>query len=104
MDDDPVGEGLIVGLDVKRPLFPVQGVFLDEVHVVYPCDLQSQHTRGSHTGTEEGKAATARRPLTRFSRRGASTSRAQRRSTLWEAPSSLLSSLITSLATNMGMR
>lgn len=49
MDDDPVGEGLIMGLDVKRPLFPVQGVFLDEVHVVYPCDLKTQHTHGSQT-------------------------------------------------------
>lgn len=43
MDDDPVGEGLIMGLDVKCPLFSVQGVFLDEVHIVDPCNLQIQH-------------------------------------------------------------
>lgn len=47
MDDDPVGEGLVVRLDVQRPLFPVQAVFLDEVHVVHPRNLQIQRTPGS---------------------------------------------------------
>lgn len=104
MDDDPVGEGLIMGLDVKRPLFSVQGVFLDEVHIVDPCNLQSQHAHDSFCCTEQIKAENSQIKHTRFSSRGASTSRAQRRSTLWEDPSSLVSSLITSLATNMGMR
>lgn len=39
MDDDPVGEGLIVGLDVQGPLLSVQCVLLDEVDVIDTCDL-----------------------------------------------------------------
>lgn len=39
MDDDPVGEGLIVGLDVQSPLLSVQRVPLDEVDVVDTCNL-----------------------------------------------------------------
>lgn len=39
MDDDPVGEGLIVGLDVQSPLLSVQSVFLGEVNVVDASDL-----------------------------------------------------------------
>lgn len=104
VDDDPVGEGLIMGLDVERPLLSVQGVFLDEVHIVHPCDLQMQHTHGSGCCSGGAEAGSSRIKRTRFSRRGASTSRAQRRSILWEDPSSLVSSLVTSLATNMGMR
>ena len=45
MDDDPVGEGLIMGLDVKGPLLPVQRVFLDEVDIVHTCNLQINHTQ-----------------------------------------------------------
>lgn len=44
MDDDPVGEGLIMGLDVQCPLLSIQCVFLDEVHVVHTGDLPSTHT------------------------------------------------------------
>lgn len=43
MDDDPVGEGLIMGFDVKCPLLSVQGVFLGEVDVVHACNL-TNHT------------------------------------------------------------
>lgn len=43
-DDDPVGEGLVVGLDVKCPLLSVQGVFLDEVDIVHTCNLQTTNT------------------------------------------------------------
>lgn len=68
MDDDPVGEGLIMGLDVKRPLFSVQGVFLDEVHVVYPCNLQIQHTHGSQTDhTRVQKKAKLQQPKAAYS-------------------------------------
>lgn len=93
-----------MGLDVERPLFPVQAVFLDEVDIVHPCNLQMQRTHGSLCRAQQRTAETSQRQRTRFSRRGASTSRVQRRSILWEEPSSLVSSLITSLATNMGMR
>lgn len=44
MDDDPVGEGLIVGLDVKCPLLSVQRVFLDEVDIVHTRNLQTTTT------------------------------------------------------------
>lgn len=44
MDDDSVGEGLIVGLDVKSPLLLVQCVLLDEVDVVHACNLHT-HTK-----------------------------------------------------------
>lgn len=43
MDDDPVGEGLVVGLDVQRPLLSVQGVLLDEVDVVHTSNLQNKY-------------------------------------------------------------
>lgn len=39
MDDNPVGEGLIMGLNVQSPLLSVQRVFLDEVDIVYACNL-----------------------------------------------------------------
>lgn len=39
VDDNPVGEGLIVGLNVQSPLLSVQRVFLDEVDIVYTCNL-----------------------------------------------------------------
>lgn len=42
VDDDSVGEGLVVRLDVKRPLLSVQRVFLAEVDVVDTCDLQTR--------------------------------------------------------------
>lgn len=48
MDDDPVGEGLIVGLNVKGPFLSVQCVFLDEVDVVHTCNLQTR----AHTHTQ----------------------------------------------------
>lgn len=45
MDDDSVGEGFIVGLDVKGPLLSVQCVLLDKVDVVHTCNLQTRtHT------------------------------------------------------------
>lgn len=43
MDDDSVGEGLIVGLNVKSSLLSVQCVLLDEVDVVHTCNLRT-HT------------------------------------------------------------
>lgn len=42
MDDDPVREGLIMGLNVKCPLFSVERVFLDEVDVVHTCNLKTR--------------------------------------------------------------
>lgn len=45
MDDDPVREGLIMGLYVKCPLLSVQGVFLGEVDVVHACNLQTTQTQ-----------------------------------------------------------
>lgn len=48
MDDDPVGEGLIMGLNVKSPLLSVQRVFLDEVDVVHTCNLKSKTHKHSH--------------------------------------------------------
>lgn len=45
MNDDPVGEGLIVGLDVECPLFFVERVLLDEVDVVHARDLQTGDTQ-----------------------------------------------------------
>ena len=47
MNDDPVGEGLIMGLDVQRPLLSVQSVFLAEVDVVHTSDLQTTHTHNN---------------------------------------------------------
>ncbi len=47
MDDDPVGEGLIMGLNVKCPLLSVQRVFLDEVDIVHTCNLQTTHNSNS---------------------------------------------------------
>lgn len=44
VDDDPVGEGFIVGLDVKSPLLSVQCVFLDEVDVVHARNLPTAQT------------------------------------------------------------
>ena len=44
MDDDPVGEGLIMGLNVKRPLLSVKCVLLDEVDIVHTRNLQSRDT------------------------------------------------------------
>lgn len=41
MDDNAVGEGLIVRLDVQRPLAAVQRVLLDEVNVVHARDLNT---------------------------------------------------------------
>lgn len=46
MDDDPVGEGLIMGLNVKRPLLSVERVLLAEVDIVHTRNLQ---TRGTST-------------------------------------------------------
>lgn len=58
MDDDSVGEGLIVGLDVKGPLLSVQCVFLDEVHVVHTSNLQIHtHTHTQNTDTHARKHA-----------------------------------------------
>lgn len=45
MDDDPVGEGLIMGVNVQRPLFSVQGVFLDEVDIIHTSNLQNTHAK-----------------------------------------------------------
>lgn len=45
MDDDPVGEGLIMGLDMERPLFSVKCVLLDEVDIVHACNLQTRDTK-----------------------------------------------------------
>lgn len=39
MDDNPVGEGLIVGLYVQCPLLSVQSVLLDKVDVVHTSNL-----------------------------------------------------------------
>ena len=44
MDDDPVGEGVIMGLDVKCPLLAFESVILDEVHIVHTRNLQTKHT------------------------------------------------------------
>lgn len=44
MDDDPVGKGLIMGLDVKCPLLSVQRVLLDEVDVVHARNLRTART------------------------------------------------------------
>lgn len=48
MDDDPVGEGLIMGLNVKCPLLSVQRVFLDEVDIVHTCNLQTTHSNSGY--------------------------------------------------------
>lgn len=50
MDDDPVGEGLIMGLNVKCPLLSVERVFLAEVDIVHTCNLQTTptHTTTTH--------------------------------------------------------
>lgn len=45
VDDDSVGEGLVVGLDMERPLSLVQSVLLAEVHIVHPRNL---HTKDTH--------------------------------------------------------
>lgn len=45
MDDDPVGEGLIMGLNVKCPLFSIERVFLAEVDVVHTCNLKKNKTQ-----------------------------------------------------------
>lgn len=44
MDDDPVGEGFVMGLDVKSPLLSVQRVLLDEVDVVHARNLRTQQS------------------------------------------------------------
>lgn len=41
MDDDAVGEGLVVRLNVQCPLSAVQCVLLDEVNIVHTCDLDT---------------------------------------------------------------
>lgn len=49
MDDDSVGEGLVVGLNVKSSLLSVQCVLLDEVDVVHTCNLRMHaHTHTCH--------------------------------------------------------
>ena len=52
MDDDPVGEGLIVGLNVQRPLSAVQSVVLTEVHVVHPSNLHTERETERQTDRE----------------------------------------------------
>ena len=54
-DDDPVGEGLVVGLDVQGPLEAVQGVLLVEVHVIHPGNLRpttDKTSSSSHTAVQ----------------------------------------------------
>lgn len=51
MDDDSVGKGLIMGLNVQSPLLSVQRVFLAEVDVIYTCNLRATENiaRYSHS-------------------------------------------------------
>lgn len=39
VDDDAVGEGLVVGLNVQGPLPRVERVLLDEVDIIHTGDL-----------------------------------------------------------------
>lgn len=41
-DNDSAGKGLIVDLNVQRPVPVVQSVLLDEVEVVYTGDLHAE--------------------------------------------------------------
>lgn len=40
MDDDSIGESLIMGLDVQCPVLSVKCVFLDEVDIVHAGNLK----------------------------------------------------------------
>lgn len=41
-DDDSAGKGLVVDLDVERPVSAVQFVLLDKVQVVYTSNLHTE--------------------------------------------------------------
>lgn len=81
MDDNPIGEGLVVGLDVQRSLSPVQRVLLDEVHIVHPRNLHHRYRMQAVAGQLMLKSATDTRWGTTSSNlpdRGHSNHRAKR--------------------------
>lgn len=52
MDYDSVGEGFIVGFNMKSSFSVVQGVLLNEVDIVHTCNLHTHTELSVHNKTE----------------------------------------------------
>lgn len=52
-DDDSAGKGLVVDLNVERPVSTVQSVLLDEVQVVYTSNLHVVNERRTEPFTHK---------------------------------------------------
>lgn len=119
-DHDPVGKGLVVDLDVERPVSAPQSVLLNEVQVFHASNLYAEGKvipfqpadpfvdhrwclKTTHSFQVWSSLADRQRRSTRLRRRGASTSIVQRLSVTCVDPSWLRFSLMISLSTNTGI-